>query len=204
MRQMLKAVAMLALAVGATNVPLAQKRQVAPDVPPEFRFLVRGSVGSAKQLQEAWDALPLDSITLERTQCFGACPAYSVTFYKRTAAVKKGEQTYENAFGRAELVVTVPGRSAPRFARFPEAIGTFTGWVHLFTFARLSLLIHTQGFAAMPEGSLKNASGSDSSGTAVSVTGRLKRTVVGEWPMQLWSIEQAIDSAAKDINWTRK
>ena len=120
MRQMLKAVAMLALAVGATNVPLAQNRQVAPDVPPEFRFLVRGSVGSAKQLQEAWDALPLDSITLERTQCFGACPAYSVTFYKRTAAVKKGEQTYENAFGRAELVVTVPGRSAPPIRTIPR------------------------------------------------------------------------------------
>ena len=204
MRQMWKAVAMLGLVVGATNVPVAQSRQIAPDVPPEFQFL-RGSVEIGK-LQKTWDALPLDSITLERTRCFGECPAYRVTFYKRTASVKDGGQTYQDQFGQAELVATVAGQSGPRFAlfrRFPEATGTFTGWVNLFTVARLSLLIHTQGFSARPEGSLKGWS-SDAPGTAVGVTGRLKRTVVGEWPMELWSIEQAIDSAAKDINWTRK
>lgn len=85
MRQMWKAVAMLALVVGATNVPVAQSHQIAPDVPPEFRFLARGSVETAKQQKEIWEALPLDSITLERTPCFGACPAYRVTFHKCTA-----------------------------------------------------------------------------------------------------------------------
>ena len=35
----------------------------------------------------------------------------------------------------------------------------------------------------------------------MSMASCLPKTVLGQWPIQLWGIEQAIDAAAKDINW---
>jgi len=170
-------------------------------LPPEFGFLIRGSIPSGG-LEAAWAALPFDSITLERTPCFGRCPAYKVTFFRATPR-SDGANTYADRFGRAELVSTLLGTNDEYVRQFPEALGRFTGWVDIWTFAQLSLLIRNADIARLPDG---RPGQSDAPTTLVSVTGRLTKTVSGSGPreIQLWAIQEAIDSAAKSVAWKRQ
>jgi hypothetical protein len=93
------------------------------------------------------------------------------------------------------------GRSDRYVRRFPEATGEFTAWIDLFSFAQLSLLIQNQGFASIPV----PPAADDVHSSTVSVTGRINRSVAAFniVPIQLWSIQQAIDSVAMRVAWKR-
>jgi len=171
------------------------------EVPKPFHFLVEGSIGD---LNAAWANLPFDRITFERTTCFGACPAYKVTFYR--GAPKSGRnESYADRFGRAELNVTRTSLRDKYFPHFPEAVGNFEGWVDISTFARLSYLIQNSGLHLRDR---YVAGWTDSASTIVSVSGPgISKTILdygGVGPIELWGIQESIDSAAKSVAWKRR
>lgn len=210
--------ASLVLALSIAAVPAAQEIVVVrPDVPlppmpwegvpQEFQFLFRGGVVSGG-LKAAWAGLPFDSISLERTSCYGTCPAYTVTFF-RGSSEGNGE-TYQDRFGRAELRATRVGGADDQYGRrFPDAVGEFTGWIDLWTFGRLSYLIQRSDFALLRDRyPIPPYMVTDAPGSILSVVGReTAKTVVvvaDLGPIEVWSIQQAIDSAAKSVNWSRR
>jgi hypothetical protein len=172
-------------------------------VPKEFQFLFLGGIGS---LQSAWANLPFERISLERS-CYGSCPAYKVTLIKATLT-GKGQETYQDRFGRAELQATSLGREDQYARRFPQEEGEFTGWIDIWTFGRLSYLIERSGFSSMENHYPIGQAISDASSATLTVSGRGNSKSVsvtaGLGPVELWAIQEAIDSAAKSINWKRK
>ena len=205
-------ITILMLVSSAAIVPTAQETVVvfgrAPysfaDVPKPFRFVFEGFV-PAGGLKEAWAELPFDSITLERTSCLGTCPAYAVTFYRGTATSANTESMDEQ-FGRAALSVTRVSRADAYFRRFPEARGNFEGRVDIWTFAKLSYLIQRWGLTLKEEESPMVHQDAPTAIVTVSGPG-ISKTVHdhgGVRTIELWSIQQAIDSAAKSVLWKRR
>src|SRR5262245_42546838 len=204
---------LLMLVSGAAIVATAQETIVVvgrapysyPDVPKPFRFLFEGSIPSG-QLNTAWAELPFDSVTLERTSCRGTCPAYTVTFY-RGASKTASNESLDDQFGRAALTVTrVSPRADPNFRRFPEAIGNFEGRVNIFTFAKLSLLVDKWALSLKDDPS--PIVHTDAPWATVSVSGpgisKAVQDYGGVRTIELWSVQEALDSAAKSVAWTRR
>jgi hypothetical protein len=207
MRHVCFAVMMFASSVA--GVRAAQEAGVArpassSDVPKHFQFLYKPTFETGGMV-EAWAGLPFDTITLERTRCYGECPAYKVTFYRGTPTPSRPESYEETFWGRAELVVTRAARSDNDRRGFPEAVASFDGRVNLFAFGRLSHLIQKSGLQ-MNDRYLSQWT--DSSSAIVSVSGPgITKTVLdygGVGPIELWGLQEAIDSAAKSIAWKRR
>ena len=173
-------------------------------VPKEFQFLFRG--GISESLDEVWAALPFDSITLTRSGC-RTCPAYNVTLFRGRLNPKRPE-SYEDRFGQAELKVTRAGRDSDQYRRFPTATGEFTGAIDIWTFGNVSYLIQRSDFGRLEDHYPVSRVVTDSATATVSVSGPASTKSVGVTarmgPIELWAIQEAIDSAAKSINWKRK
>jgi len=136
--------------------------------------------GPAPLLDEAviLSSIPIDSISLERTPCFGSCPDYTVKFTKTGSAEMQG------------------GTYAARKGKWHSKIA-------VRDFVRLCQLVYAAKFF-----NLKNeylASWTDDTETIVTVTaGSVKKRIsdygnVG--PVQVWGIAQAIDSISADLEW---
>src|SRR6187401_2547491 len=110
----------LTTATGSTEQETVTVRPRNPlaDVPKEFHFLFGSGIGS-NQLAATWAALPYDSISLERDTCLGTCPAYKVTLF-RGRPKDTDKESYEDRFGRAELIVTKAGSGSNYRKKFPE------------------------------------------------------------------------------------
>jgi len=149
-----------------------------PDWPPPYDFLRYGLGRSS--LEEALERLPFERIELERTPCFGACPAYKVTLHR------DGSATYEG------------GAHAPRE-------GDFRGSVDPFDYGRLCHLIESLGFVDLEReysvGAITDLPTvyvrvwSESAGS-VSV-----REYGASGPVTLWAIQMAIDAVTMRIRW---
>ncbi len=126
--------------------------------------------------------LPYDSITLERTPCFGSCPVYSVTLYRS---------------GKAEFHAV---KNLPK-------IGDFSGRIDVTDFGRLCYFIQRTHFSEFKE----NYRANWTDDTTCIVTARTpdnKIKKVSDYgtvgPIQLWAIQQLIDGFRERIEWTPK
>ena len=170
------------------------------DVPPEFEFLYQGFIPIG-ELKATWAALPYESITLERSY-----PGYKVTLYRGSPS-GQGRETYEDRFGSAELHAAVLDRSGNKYAElFPGKNGDFTGRVDIWSYGRLCYLLSKSKFSGLSD---RYESGwSDQHTITVTVTASSNTKTVAEYggvaPIELWGLQEAIDSIAKGINWTAK
>lgn len=196
----------LVVALSAADVPSAQETVFvrAPEpwegVPPPFQFLFGKPVDSVSQV---WASLPFDRITLVRDTCFGTCPAYKVIFYRRVPGQAAKE---DDDLGKAEFSVTKLGESGKYWRRFPEALGEFNGMIHISEFARLSYLIQKLRFLELQDDYSNDMT--DGATTWVSVSGPGGTKTVRNYralaPIEMWGIQEALESAAMSIKWTKK
>ena len=148
-------------------------------VPPQYSFLYRGFVG-ASDIANLWEALPYDSIELERTPCLGECPIYRVMFRKG------GEAEYH---GTAHV----------------ERQGVWTGKIDIFSYGRLCFLIDDLRFRELSP--RYAASWTDSATVDITVVPTSNRTRVtvseygGVGPPSLWAVQLSIDGVAESIDW---
>lgn len=123
--------------------------------------------------------LPFDSISLQRTPCFGTCPVYSVTFHRN------GEAEFEAK------------------EHLPK-LGKFSGKLDVATYGRLCYLIEQSRFQDLKD--RYQASWTDDTTCIVTVSGGEKRKEVSDYgsvgPIELWAIQQIIDSVRESISWT--
>ncbi len=146
--------------------------------PDEYNLIWSQRYLSATEEAQKEAALPYTSIKMERTECYGTCPAYSVTFHR------DGSAEYEAK------------------AHLPK-LGSFTGHIRITTFARLCYSLQRLGvFNLKPDYS---ANWTDDSRCTISVEGREKKVVSeygGIGPIELWSAQMIIDQVKDEIEWT--
>jgi hypothetical protein len=176
------------------------------DVPAEFRLLYAGPGIPINQLADLWAGFPCESISLEfkfEGGGGGSAGNYTVTFQK--AVTSPRGDTPDN--GSAEIHVV---RGGVQSYRIPAA-GDYVGNVDVRTFGKLCHLSRQVHFDSLPNafpiGIGVNFQMADGITNAVSVTegGKTKRVSDrGFGPVELWALQQAIDSAATRIRWTAK
>lgn len=154
----------------------ASEREPAPE---HYRFLFRSDFGvSENDVKRILAGLPYDSISLERTPCFGTCPVYNVTFYRN------GHAEYEAV------------RHLPK-------LGKFSGEIDPFLYGRLCYLIENSSFDKMEPG--YSASWTDDTACIVRVKTGSKTIEVGDYgnvgPIELWAIQEVIDGFCGRIEW---
>jgi hypothetical protein len=124
------------------------------------------------QIPSAQTKGQITEITLERTTCFGTCPAYTVTL-------------------RSDGTITYEGR------RFVEMTGTYQGQV--YGFARLAHLILSEGYFNLKDNYSARVTDMPSAITSVVMNGK-RKTIMNygdAGPVELWGIEMAIDGMLK-------
>jgi hypothetical protein len=208
-------------------------REPLADIPEAFRFLFHSPEQHDREVakrpnfmvyeEELWKGLPYDSISLERGStggCVGACPTITVTLYRatvsgirmpgacRTAPCPPGEQR-----GRAELR-TVQGASSDLASLLPpqaaqtRVLRISEGSVRLREFAMLSYLLYKQRFLDLPNEYDCRGCPADRVYAVLSVTAGGKTKTVIDYgvvrPIELWAIQQVIESVSKGIQWTQK
>lgn len=126
------------------------------------------AIVTAAQTQSSQDNDQITEVTLERTTCFGTCPAYKVTL------LSDGTIIYE-------------GR------RFVEKMGTYKG--EAYGFDRLAQLILAQKYFDMKDDYFRPITDMPSAITSVVRAGKRKTITdyAGSGPVELWGIEMAID-----------
>jgi len=165
--------------------------------------------------------------------CVGACEVSStVTLYRATVSGivvgpldRSGRMVFGELRGRAELrTVTVgtpfiPGALPSEQPPGPR-ISDLEGSIDIYTFANLSYLLHRAGFLQLPDryDCRDCAAGRCSSCPAdrpyvilsVAAGGKTKTVIdyvygYGDARLvELWAIQQALDSVSKSIKWTQK
>jgi len=140
---------------------------------------------------EDWDSaaqqvatLPYDRIELERTTCFGSCPAVTVTFHRD---------------GRATFV----GRE------WAEREGRFSGEISTLEFGRLCFLLDRLGFTKWQPKYVREASDHAHAILRVWLVGASEPVIVDDYgdygPIELWATQAVLDSvASQHVRWTRE
>lgn len=121
---------------------------------------------------------PISKIGLERTFCYGTCPAYSILISKQ------GIVNYEG-FGHVERQGVHTGKISPYYLR------------RLFTY------IENTSFFEMHDTYTDSVTDNPTSYTLVVKDGKEKiiKNYANSGPFELWSIEQHIDSLYSKIEW---
>ena len=200
------AIAALCLGIGWDSAAQTGRgdRSDLADVPPEFRFLFLAPEESARTGDAAdhWARLPYDSISLERGftgGCLIQCSTYKVSFHRGPIP---GDAAPFNTRGRAELRAVAPEKM---FQRPIDRSGAFTGAIDLATFAHVSYLLHKLRFSDLPDKYDSPLAQQDHPFTTLSVTAGGKTKAVVDYgdrrPIELWAIQEAIDSAARRVAW---
>ena len=123
-----------------------------------------------------------------------ACPAYTVTLFRGS----------QEAWGRAELRSVGPA-AALTTGSFPAKMGDFVGKVDVWSYGRLNYLLTQFKFVSLS--SYRAGWTDDRTFTVTTIAGGRTKQVVeygGIGPIELWAIQQAIDSIAKNIDWSQK
>ena len=190
--------------------------------------------------EDLWKGLPYDSISLELGRggaCFGVCEVSStVTLYRATVSGivfapvdQSGRVFYRELRGRAELrtltviSATVPFQQPPaaqisELEPFlpPQPRGTqireLEGSVDIYTFAKLSYLLHRARFLQLPDRYYCSSCPFEPGYFMLSVAAGGKTKAVIDYPygyasgdgrlVELWAIQQLLDSLSKSIKWT--
>jgi len=220
-------VMLLASAIGSADVFVtAEQRpdgaQPRADIPEEFGFLfwppeqrIREAAQRATYLEDLWKGLPYDSISLERGStggCIVACASSKVTLHRATVSGtvvgpldRSGRMVFSELRGRAELrTVAADMTLQPPAARISELEGS----VRIYEFANLSYLLHRAGFLQLPDRYDCSSCPADRPYVILSVADSGKTKTVTDYgegrPVELWAIQQALDSVSKSIQWTQK
>ena len=147
------------------------------NVPDIYKPLYLGNL-SADKIESFRASLPYESISLERTPCFGSCPVYRVTLHRS---------------GKAEFEAKA----------FLPKIGAFTGQVDLPTFARLCYALDQGGFKNFRD--QYRANPLEYSACMITIAAGKNRKTVTNYanigPIQLWTTEQLIDGVRERIVW---
>ena len=107
---------------------------------------------------------------------------------------------------RVPTRATVPARSINNYTRlFPES-GDFTGRVDIWSYGRLCYLLSKSQFSGLSD--RYAAAWTDDRTFTVTATASGNTKTVSEYggvgPIELWGIQEAIDSIAQGVNWTPK
>lgn len=178
----LACLAMLAFGSAAPSPALDEGIGFAPaDVPKHYRFvyspgLTKNECALAKQ------GVPYNEIHFSRTECFGDCPAYSVTL-------------------RRDGTATYVGKS------YVPKVGEYTGEIDILRFGRLCLAIDR---FKLDECSPEYAgSWTDDATALLTVKNRDNEAVIqisdygAQGPIELWAVHQIIDALVSKIEWER-
>jgi hypothetical protein len=122
----------------------------------------------------------ITEITLERTRCYGKCPAYKVTL-------------------RADGTVTYVGEA------HVERIGTHEGVVGRNTFRRLAALLEAAKYFDLKDNYETRVTDQASAITSAVRDGRRKTITnyADAGPVELWGIESAIDGVVGRTVWKK-
>jgi hypothetical protein len=164
-----------------TSAPPEQALPQAADlhaIPERYAFLYDARA-LFSQPEELWESLPLASISLERTGCYGTCPQYSVRFEHGGLAGYDGRD-------------------------FAPQQGRWTGDVGLYGFGMLCFLVERLRFEQLRDSYA--ASWTDDETVIVTVEwgdGRSKtvRDYGRHGPPELFALQRVIDSLADEIEW---
>jgi hypothetical protein len=210
-------------------------RESQADIPKEFAVLllspeqhVLEATKRATYWGDLWKGLPYDSISLERGSggaCVGACElSRTVTLYRDVASGnvvapldRFGRTMFPDLRGRAELrTVTVgtdflPGALPGVQSREPR-ISVREGSVDIYTFAKLSYLLHRAQFLQLRDRYWCSLCPIEPGYFMLSVAAGGKTKAVIDYQygygdgrlVELWAIEQAFDSVSRTNDWMRK
>ena len=157
--------------------PQPKPQDAKADWPAPYSPLHEGALSNVKALL---DALPFDRIELERTACFGACPAYKVTFNR------DGTARYE---GRSD---------APRQ-------GNFAGKIEPWNYGRLCYLMEVEGLERMNHDYTAPWTDAPTCYLRVWRSGATEPFTIDDYgtygPIELWGLQQAIDGVAEKLEW---
>ena len=178
---------------------------------------------------DLWKGLPYDSISLEQGRggaCVGVCErSTTVTLYRGTVSGllvapldRFGRMVFPALRGRAELsTVTVgtafiPG-ALPGAQGSPEPrITVLEGSVDIYTFAKLSYLLYRARFLELPDRYWCSSCPIEPGYLMLSVVAGGKTKAVIDYQygygdgrlVELWAIQQMLDSLSRSIKWTQK
>lgn len=120
----------------------------------------------------------ITEVTLERTACFGTCPAYKITLRRDGTATYVGME-------------------------YVERKGTYNG--KFYGFERLAQFIEARGFFDLKDNYSINATDLPSAITTVVRAGQRKTVInygdVG--PLELWGVEKVIDGVMANTKWQK-
>jgi len=180
--QALAALVIVALESGAVAFPFTRPQ------PGPLALMHQRSAGrdALKHVGECRDSSPhgITEIALERSACYGPCPEYTVTLRLDGTATYLGRKNVKNLGEHVGVIGVTDSHEFDRLATLAEDIG-FMG--------RLAVT-YTCG-------------ASDSPTVFVSIVRDGKRKTIGHYapdfngPVSLWSLEQAIDHAADNVEW---
>lgn len=138
-------------------------------------------LGRPSNLDELRESLPFVMVQLERTTCFGTCPAYTVTFHRDGKAVYEGRE-------------------------YAERKGRYVASVHPRSFGRLCCFIELMHFEKLDTDYMTPAT--DLSSTHVTVDSGTHSKTVTDYgvaaPVELWALEELIDSIAEKTEWRKE
>jgi hypothetical protein len=122
----------------------------------------------------------ITEITLERTMCFGTCPAYKVILRQDGTAIYIGKA-------------------------FVERKGRYQGTVYKYYFDRLVKLLQALNYFALKDNYSKPVTDLPTVITTVLQGDKLKniRNYGNVGPIELWGIEMAIDAVATRVKWEK-
>ncbi len=147
-------------------------------VPDRYHFLYAGAI--SEEIVNVWEALPYTKIELERTTCFGTCPAYIVSLTADGTAKYHGKQ-------------------------FAARLGEFDGEVDIWDYGHVCWMI--EKFKILNGHHIYSANWSDSPTTSIRVTLRESGDTIvisdygGQGPIELWSLFNAVDAVSSRIQW---
>lgn len=166
---------------------LAFEKRSEPDpvegVPKIYWALFRGGI-TEDEKDDFRAKLPFESITLERTPCYGPCPVYTVTLHRS---------------GKAELHAV---------KNMPE-LGDFSGEIDPLSYGRLCYFMEQSHFAKLKDiyqPPLRWTDDSTCIVTAKTGGGVVKKVsdYGGVGPIELWAIQQLMDGFRERIAWKPK
>jgi|GEM_PF-2201527 len=147
----------------------------------KYAFLLEGGI-PMDDFDQTVDSLPYAAIVLERSGCFGTCPAYKVRFDKTGVATYAGE-----------AVVSM--------------VGSYTGEITFSDFVHLCNAMEHMNFQWMKDS--YEANWTDDSSATVTLydeDGDVVKSVYDygrAGPIELWLIQQSIDGIVNKIEWTK-
>ncbi|TWT64925.1 DUF6438 domain-containing protein [Crateriforma conspicua] len=148
-------------------------------VPDRYHFLYSGGIGY-DELGSVWKGLPYTKIELERTECYGTCPSYVVTF---------------DADGTAKY----NGR------KYAARSGVFDGEVEIWDFGQICWMIDR--FKVLDGPRDYSANWTDSATAIVRITIRETNDTIeisdygGQGPVELWAVLNAMDAVSSRVEW---